>query len=100
METVFFDIVAGVLHRDALALHLFKICLDDILRTPIDLMRENGFTQTKVRIRLYFAQIITDGDHADDIALLANTPTQAESQLHSLGKATGGIGLNVNADKT
>ncbi len=27
---------------------------------------------------------ITDADYADDIAILANTPNQAETQLHSL----------------
>ena len=31
--------------------------------------------------------------------LLANTPTQAESLLHSLGQAASGIGLRVNEDK-
>ena len=31
--------------------------------------------------------------------LLANTPTQAESVLHSLEQAAGGVGLDVNADK-
>ena len=41
-----------------------------------------------------------DADYADDIALLANTPTQAESRLHSLEQAADGIGLHVNADKT
>ena len=39
-------------------------------------------------------------DNADDIALLANTPTQAKSQLHSLVQAAGGIGLHVNTDRT
>ena len=43
---------------------------------------------------------ITDADYADDIALLANTPTQAEYLLHSLERATGGIVPHVNADKT
>ena len=33
-------------------------------------------------------------------ALLANTPAQAESLLHKLEQAPGGIGLYVNADKT
>ena len=37
---------------------------------------------------------------ADDIALLANTPTQAESLLHGLERAAAGIGLHFNADKT
>ena len=41
-----------------------------------------------------------DADYADDIALIANTPAQAESLLHSLDRAAGGISLHVNADKT
>ena len=40
-----------------------------------------------------------DADYADDIALLTNTPTQAETLLHSLEWAAAGIGLHVNADK-
>ena len=32
--------------------------------------------------------------------LLVNTPTQAETQLHSLEQAAAGIGLHVNVDKT
>ena len=42
----------------------------------------------------------TDADYLDDIALLANTPSQAETLLHSLERATAGIGLHVNAHKT
>ena len=34
------------------------------------------------------------------MALLTNTPTEAESLLHSLEQAAGGIGLQVNTDKT
>ena len=41
-----------------------------------------------------------DTDYPDDLALLANTPTQAQSLLHSLVSAVGGIGLHVNSDKT
>ena len=48
----------------------------------------------------YPTQTITDVDYADDIALLANTSTQAESLLHSLELAAAGIGSHVNADKT
>ena len=33
-------------------------------------------------------------------AILANTPNQAETLLHSLEQATAGIGLHVNAHKT
>ena len=39
-------------------------------------------------------------DYANDIALLANTPAQAETLLHSLEQATSGIGLHVITDKT
>ena len=43
---------------------------------------------------------LTDADYADDIAILANTPNQAEILLHSLERAAAGIGLHVNAHKT
>ena len=38
-------------------------------------------------------------DYTDDIALLANTPAQAKTQLRSLEQAAAGIGLHVNTDK-
>ena len=65
----------------------------------IDLMKENSFTLAKERSRRYPAQTITDADYADDMALLANMPAWAESLLHSLEWAAGGIGLHVNVDK-
>ena len=99
-DTDYFDIVAGVLQRDTLAPYLFIICLDYVLRTSIDNIRENGFELTKKKSRRYPAKTITDADYADDIALLANTPNQAETLLHSLERAAAGIGLHVNAHKT
>ena len=63
-------------------------------------MKENGFKPAKKRSRRYLAQTITDADYTDDIALLVNTPAQAESLLHSLEQAAAGTGLHVNADKT
>ena len=45
-------------------------------------------------------QKITDADYADDLALLENTPNQAETLLHSLERGAAGIGLHVNAHKT
>ena len=83
-DTEYFDIVAGVLQGDTLAPHRFIICLDYVLRTSIDKIRENGFELTKKRSRRYPAKTITDADYADDIAILANTPDQAETLLHSL----------------
>ena len=38
--------------------------------------------------------------YADEIAVLENTPAQAETLLHSLERAACGIGLNLNSDKT
>ena len=63
-------------------------------------MEEHGLTREKARSRGYTAWTITDADDTNDIALLANTPVQAESSLHSLEKAACGIGLYVNANKT
>ena len=63
-------------------------------------MKENGFIQERARSRWYPVQTITGADYTDNIALLANTPAQAKSLLHSLEKAAGRIGLHVNADKT
>ena len=54
----------------------------------------------KGRSRQYSTQTIMNANYTDDIVLLANTPTQAESLLHSLKQAAGGIDRHVNADKT
>ena len=43
-DTDNFDIVVGVPQGDTLAPYLFIICLDYVLQTSIDLMKENGFT--------------------------------------------------------
>ena len=99
-DTEYFDIVAGVLQGDTLAPCLFIICLDYVLRTSIDKIRENGFELTKKISKRYPAKKIADADYADDIAILANTPNQAETLLHSLERAAVGIGIHVNAHKT
>ncbi len=72
--TDYFDIVADVLQGDTLAPYLFIICLDNVLKTFIDKMKDNCFKLTKERSRRYPAHTITDADYIDDIALLANTP--------------------------
>ena len=83
-----------------LAPYLFIICLDYVLRTSIDKIRENGFELTKKRSRRYPSKTITDANYADDIAILANTPNQVETLLHSLERNASGKGLHVNAHKT
>ncbi len=99
-DTDYFDIVAGVLQGDTLAPYLFIICLDFILRTYIYKIKDNGFKLAKERSRRYPALTITDADYADDIALLANTPAQAKSLLHSQERAAAGTDLHVNAYKS
>ena len=96
---IHFDIVAGVLQGDTLAPYLFIICLDYVLRTSINKIKENGFELTKKRSRRYPTKTITDADYTNDIAILANTPNQAETLLHSLEWVTTGIGLHINAHK-
>ena len=99
-DTEYFDIVAGV-QGDTLAPYLFIICLHYVLRTSIDKIRKkNSFELTKKRSTRYPAKTITNADYADDITILANTPNQAEAQLHSLKRTAAGIGLHVNAHKT
>ena len=81
---------------------LSRNCEDDkttttTTRISIDKIKENSLKLTNERSRRYPTNTITD---ADDIALLANAPVQAETLLYSLERATAGIGLLVNAHKT
>ena len=65
-NTDFFDIVHGILLRDPLAPYLFIICQDNVLRTLIDLIKENGFTLKIARSRRYPAETITGAGYAND----------------------------------
>ena len=99
-DTDYFTIVAGLLQGDTLAQYLFIICIDYVFRTSIDKIKENGFELRKRSSRRYLVKTVTDDDYADDIAILANAPTQAETLQHSLERASAGIGSNANAHKT
>ena len=96
-DTDYFEIVAGVLQGDTWDPYLFIICLDYVLRTSIDKIKENGFNLIKERSRRYPAQTIKDADYTDDIVLLANANAQAETLQHNLEGVAAGIGLHVNA---
>ena len=61
--------------------YYYLFYLDYVLRTSINLMKENGFKLAKERIRRNPAQTFTDAVYADDITLTANTPTLAEYLL-------------------
>ena len=55
-NTDYFDIVEEVLQGDALAPYLFIICVDFVLRTSIDDIKENCFELIKKRSRSYLAK--------------------------------------------
>ena len=71
-DTDFFDIVVGIFKGDTLAPYLFILCLNYVFRILIDQIKENGFTLKKARRVQYSAEILTDADYTDDLALLAN----------------------------
>ena len=96
-DTEYFDIVARILQGDMLAPYLFIVCLDYVLRTSIYKIREKGFDLTKKRSRRFPAKTIINADY---IVILANTPNQPKTLLHSLERAATGIGLHVNVHKT
>ena len=47
----YLDIIAGVVQGGTLASDLFIVCLHYVLRTSIDLIKENGFMLAKERRR-------------------------------------------------
>ena len=75
----------------------YLICLNYVLRSPIDLIKENGFILKKKKQEAYDNPQKTDS--TDDLELLINTPALVESLLKSLEQAARGISFNVNADK-
>ena len=58
-DAYYFNIVADVLLGDTLTPYLFITCLDHVLRTSIDKIKENRFKLTKERTRRYTAQLLT-----------------------------------------
>ena len=92
-DTDYFNIVAGVLQGDKLAPYLFIICLDYALRTSIDLIKKRLQAGKEKKQKIPHTNHYWHG-------FLVNTPTQAETLVHSMERAAGSIGLQVNADKT
>ena len=82
-DTDYSDIAAGVLQGDTQAPYLFIICLDYVLRTSIDKIKKR-FQVNKGKKQKVTRKTITNIDYANDIALLANIPAQADTLLHSL----------------
>ena len=62
MKRNFFDIVSDVLQGGSWATYQFIIYLDYILRTSIDLMKENSFTLEKnKKLTIIFTQPLRSG---------------------------------------
>ena len=97
-NTDYFDIVAGVLQGDTLAPYLYIICLDYVVRTSIDKIKENGLRADKEKKQKVPHK--NNYQHRLNQAILAKTSVQAKTLLHSLERAAAGIGLHVNAHKT
>ena len=78
-DTDFFDIVTGISQGDTLTSFQFKICLEYILWTSIDLMKEKVLILKKAKSKWYPAETTPDADYLDDLTFLANVLAQAES---------------------
>ena len=99
-DAEFFDIIAGVLQGDTLAPYLFMIVLDYVLRN-LDQNKNLGFTLRKqLSRRQYLAEMLTDADFADDLALLSDKIGNAEKLLKILETAAASVGLYMNTSKT
>ena len=68
-ETEYFKILEDVFQEDTLAPYLFTIVIDYIMRMTIDGKEELGFILNP-KSRRYPAEVITDLDYAEDIALI------------------------------
>ena len=96
----FFNIIFRVLKEDTSAPYRLTISRDSVHRTSIDLNKRKYLYIKKATSRQFIAGTITDADYADDIAIFANTHTQAESQLLRLDQAVGSTFLHIDMDKT
>ena len=97
-----FQINTGVLQGDTLAPYLFIIVLDYALRKAIGEKEEKelGLTIKPKQSGRVHAQVITDLDFADDIALLSNEIKEAQELLSRVERECAAVGLGINAKKT
>ena len=80
-ETDFFEIAAGVLQGDTLALHIFIVTLDYALREATK-DTSTGFMLEKREGSRKPAVYITDTDLANDLALISNYMEQAQRYFY------------------
>ena len=82
-----------------LHLFFFVISLDFVLRTLLDKHHHLCFTLSPRLSSWYAPEKLTDVDYADDLAITADTITNATVLLHNLENAANEVGLYVNASK-
>ena len=87
-DSDFFDILAVVSQVDTLASFIYIICLDYVVGTSIDIIKDNSLTLKKEKSSQYPAVTITDADDADDLALLENTPMQTKLLQDNLASSS------------
>ena len=58
-DTDFLNIIVGVLQGDTIKPYLFILCLDYVLLTTIDPIKENSFTLKETRSRWYFTKTLS-----------------------------------------
>ena len=80
----FFEITTSVLQGDTIALFLFIICLDYVLKSSIDCSSNFGFTLKKRRSRIHPATYITYTDYADGIAIKADSMENIKELLNHI----------------
>ena len=98
-NTNLFDIIAGVLQVDILPPDMFMICLDYVLWSSIDQIKENGFTLKKERSGGYPGETMINVDYADNLRILTNASAQAKSRQHSPNQTGEGNGPRMKANK-
>ena len=88
-----FDVSAGVLQGDVLALFLFVILVDYLMTNPTS-GNDSGFVTHSRRSRRHPPQVINDLD----VALLESTTLRAQAQLTRTAQEAEDLGL-VNSIK-
>ena len=89
-----FVLIAGVLQEDRVVLYLFIISVDYVSISYL----KNEFISKKRKSRWYPAEAMTDTDKMNDLTLLKDTLTHAETLLHCPGQAKADVYICVNGD--
>jgi hypothetical protein len=98
--TDYIDLSVGVLQGDTLAPYLFVIVMDFVLRTALDGNPSLGLKIKNGTTRRYPAKYLTDLAYADDITLISDTASNAQTMLLAVERVARRVGLSINVPKT